>query len=175
MEQIYERLKVSDLLVLGTPVYMDNMTAQMKAVLDRTVCGVQPFLMKDRAGRIRHPRWWNMPAKLLLLAASGFPEAETFDPLIATVKAQAANMASELIGCVCIPGSIALQAAPSKMTNHLELLSRLGAVIAQTGEADGELLRALNTPPVNVAEYLTIAASYEAWCRRKLGMEKAVT
>jgi len=175
MEQIYERLKVSDLLVLGTPVYTDNMTAQIKAVMDRSVCSLQPFLIKDRAGRIRHPRWWNMPAKFLLVATSGFPEAETFGPLTTTVKAQAANMASELIGSVCVPGSIALQVEPSKMTHHLELLSRLGGVIARMGEADPELLTALNTPPVTVAEYLTIAASYETWCRRKLGMEKAIT
>ncbi len=171
MEQVYERLKVSDLLVLGTPVYTDNMTAQIKAVLDRSVCSIQPFLVKDRAGRIRHPRWWHMPAKFLLVATCGFPEKETFDPLIATVKAQAANMSAELIGCVCVPGSIALQVEPSKMAHHLELLSRLGSVIARTGAADPELMDALNTPPVTVAEYLTIAASYETWCRRKLGME----
>ncbi len=175
MEQVYARLKVCDLLVLGTPVYTDNMTAQIKAVIDRSVCSLQPFLMQDSAGRIRHPRWWNMPAKFFLVATSGFPEAETFNPLIATVKAQAANMTSELIGSVCVPGSIALQVDPSKMAHHLELLSRLGEVIARTGEADPELLGALNTPPVTVAEYLTIAASYERWCRRKLGMEKAVT
>ena len=175
MEQICERLKVSDLLVLGTPVYTDTMTAQIKAVMDRSVCSLQPFLMKDRAGRVRHPRWWNMPAKFLLVATSGLPEAETFNPLIATVKAQAANMTSELIGCVCVPGSIALQVEPSKMAHHLELLSRLGNVIARTGKADGELLNALNIPPVTVAEYLTIAASYETWCRRKLGMEKTAT
>ena len=175
MEQIYERLKVSELLVLGTPVYTDTMTAQIKAVMDRSVCSLQPFLMKDRAGRVRHPRWWNMPAKFLLVATSGFPEAETFNPLIATVKAQAANMTSKLIGCVCVPGSIALQVEPSKMAHHLELLSHLGSVIARTGKADRELLNALNIPPVTVAEYLTIAASYETWCRRKLGMEKAAT
>jgi multimeric flavodoxin WrbA len=173
MERIYERLKVSELLVLGTPVYTDSMTAQIKAVIDRSVCSLQPFLMKDPAGRIRHPCWWSMPAKFLLVATSGFPEAETFDPLIATVKAQATNMACRLIGCVCVPGSIALQVEPSKMAHHRELLSRLGSVIAQTGEADRELLAALNIPPLTVTDYLTTAASYETWCRRKLGMEKA--
>jgi hypothetical protein len=175
MEQIYERLKVSELLVLGTPVYTDNMTAQIKAVMDRSVCSIQPFLMKDRTGRVRHPRWWRMPPKFLLVATSGFPESETFDPLITTVKAQAANMTAELIGWVCVPGSIALQVDPSKMAHHLELLSRLGDVIARTGEADRELLDALNVPPVTVEEYLAIATSYEAWCRRKLGIEKAAT
>ena len=175
MERIYERLKVSDLLVLGTPVYTDNMTAQIKAVMDRSVCSRQPFLMKDRQGRIRHPYWWKMPSKFLLVATSGFPESETFDPLVATVRAQAANMTAELLGWVCVPGSIALQVDPSKMAHHLELLSRLGEIIGRTGEADPELLAALNVPPVTVAEYLTIAASYEAWCRRKLGMEKAAT
>ena len=66
MEQIYARLKVSNLLVLGTPVYTDNMTAQIKAVLDRSVCSLQPFLMKDRAGRIRHPLVGTLPPNFSL-------------------------------------------------------------------------------------------------------------
>ncbi len=173
MEQICERLKVADLLVLGTPVYTDSMTAQLKAVLDRSLCSLQPFFTKDTAGRVRHPRWWTMPAKFFLVSTSAFPEVETFGPLITTVKAQAANMPAELIGWACIPGSIALQVEPSKMAHHLDLLSRLGEVIGRTGKADPELLAALNTPPVTVDEFLTIAASYETWCRKKLGMDKA--
>ena len=38
MELIYEAYKTSDLLILATPVYLDTMTAQMKAVLIAPWC-----------------------------------------------------------------------------------------------------------------------------------------
>jgi multimeric flavodoxin WrbA len=170
MEPIYERLKVSDLLVVGTPVYTDNMTAQMKIVMDRFICAMQPFLMRDQKGRVRHPFWWRLPGKFLLVSTSGFPEKETFEPLIATFRAQAANAGSEPLGEICLPGSIALQMEPSKMVHHLEKLSHLGEVIARTGVADNGILRDLNTPPFTSEEYLIIAAAYESWCREKLGI-----
>ena len=32
---------------MGTPVYTDNMSAQMKTVMDRCICGMDPFLRLD--------------------------------------------------------------------------------------------------------------------------------
>jgi multimeric flavodoxin WrbA len=168
MEGIYEQMKVSDLLVVGTPVYVDNMSAQMKTVMDRCICSLEPFLVRDEAGRVRHSYWWRMPAKFLLVSTSGFPEEETFLPLIATFRAQAANFGSRSIGEVCIPGSIALQIEPSKLTGHLSLLQELGLHLAKTGEIARETLENLNVPPLTTTEYLVLASAYEAWCREKL-------
>ena len=39
MDQIYPVLKESDLFVMGTPVYTDSMSAQMKTVTDRCKIG----------------------------------------------------------------------------------------------------------------------------------------
>ncbi len=168
MKGIYDHMKTSDLLVLGTPVYVDNMSAQMKAVMDRCICCLQPFFRKDDAGRIRHSYWWRMPARFLLVSTSGFPEVESFLPLRATFRAQAANYGSRPIGEVCIPGSIALQIEPSKLTRHLSLLEELGLHLAKTGDVDEELLAGLNTPILTTQEYLVLASAYEAWCREKL-------
>jgi len=168
MEEIYPHLRTAGLLVIGTPVYVDNMSAQVKAVVDRSVSCLQPFLMKDKAGRVRHPFNWRMPSKFLLISTSGFPEAETFGPLIATFRAQAANFGSEPIGEICVPGSIALQLSPEKLDSHLELIAKAGEKLASSGEVDKGLLAAINTPPLKVEEYLEIAAGYEAWCREKL-------
>jgi multimeric flavodoxin WrbA len=172
MEPVYERLKVSDLLVIGTPVYTDNMTAQMKIVMDRFICAMQPFLIRDQKGRVRHPFWWRLPGKFLLVSTSGFPEKKTFEPLIATFRAQAANAGSEPLGEICVPGSIALQMEPSKMVHHLERLFQMGKIIAETGNIDRTILDDLNTPAFATAEYLIVAAAYESWCREKLGIPK---
>lgn len=168
MELIYEAYKTSDLLILATPVYLDTMTAQMKAVLDRSMVFMQPFLIRDATGRVRHPFNWPMPPKFMLLSTSGFPEKESFDPLIATFRAEAANFGSLPIGEICIPGSIALQMEPELLNKHLSLLEEAGSVLGTTGNIPGNILTELNTPPVDIDRYLQAAAKYEKWCRSKL-------
>ncbi len=168
MEEIYGALKKADLLVVGTPVYVDGMTSQMKAVMDRSVACLQPFLTRDKAGRIRHPFNWKMPGRFLLVSTSGFPENETFGPLIASFRAGAANFGAEVVAEVCVPGSVALQVEPGKLSAHLGLIEELGKELAEGGRIDEGLLGRINVPPVTVEEYLAIAASYEAWCRERL-------
>jgi multimeric flavodoxin WrbA len=169
MEGVYSLLKSSDLLILGTPVYVDGMSAQLKAVLDRSISCLQPFLARDGNHRIRHPFTWRMPGRFILVSTSGFPEVETFGPLIATFRAQAANFGSTPIGEVCIPGSIALQMEPARLDERLPLLEEIGRILAATGEISHNLLQQINQPLLTVDEYLVVAEQYESWCREQLG------
>ncbi len=169
MQDIYTELKKSDVLCLATPVYLNNMSAQLKNVMDRSICGMQGFLAKDRFGRVRHTFSWRMPARFLLIATSGFPEMETFETLIATYRAQALNFGSEPVAAMCVPGSIALQMEPERLDGHLSLLKQAGFELGSKNSIDGDTLRQLNTPPLTADQYLTAAAKYEGWLRRKLG------
>jgi hypothetical protein len=168
MDPIYEALKTSDLLVMATPLYVDAMSAQLKTVMDRSLACLQPFLVKDDTGRVRHPYNWRMPSRFLLLSTSAFPEPEVFIPLITTFRAEAANFGSQPIGEVCIPGSIALQVEPQLLDRHLSLLEEAGRVLGTTGSIPENLLQELNTPPFDVDRYLKVAAKYEEWCREQL-------
>lgn len=98
MDKIYPKLKDSDLLIMGTPIYTDNMSAQLKTVIDRCICCMDPLFKGDSERRLRHPYSWKMPSIFLLLATSGFPERENFLPLIMTFRAQASNFGSKPIG-----------------------------------------------------------------------------
>ena len=168
MEEIYKEMKRSDVMVLATPVYTDNMTAQLKKVIDRSICGMQGFLTKDRFGRVRHLYSWRMPAKFMLISTSGFPEMETFEPLIATYRAQTLNFGSEAVAEICVPGSIAIQMEPDKLNRHVELIKEAGKEMATKGSISPGILKELNTPPFTVEGYLAAAAKYESWCRKKL-------
>ena len=168
MEDIYKEMKRSDIMVLATPVYLDNMSAQLKKVMDRSISGMQGFLTKDRFGRARHLYSWRMPAKFVLISTSGFPEMETFEPLIATYRAQALNFGSEAIAEICVPGSIAIQMEPERLDRHLGLIKEAGKEIALKGSIHPETLKGLNTPPLTVDQYFTAAAKYESWLRKKL-------
>lgn len=168
MDKIYPLLKQADVLVLGAPVYADTMSAGLKAVLERCICSLEPYLMRDADGRIRHPPIWRMPAKFLLVSTSGFPEPATFGPLIATFRAQAANFGALAMGELCIPGSIAMQFQPSVLDAHLELLRKAGSALASFGEIPATLSARINRPPVSVDRYMDLARRYEQWCRKKL-------
>lgn len=169
MEDIYREMKRTDVICLATPVYLDNMSAQMKNVMDRSICCMQGFLTKDSFGRVRHSYSWRMPARFMLISTSGFPEMETFKPLIATYRAQAHNFGSQAMAEICIPGSIALQMEPERLDRHLDLIRQAGNDMGSKGFVHPDVLKELKVPPLTVDQYLAIAAKYESWLRNKLG------
>jgi multimeric flavodoxin WrbA len=169
MDQIYPLLRESDLFVMGTPVYTDNMTAQMKTVMDRCICGMDPFLRLDPANRVRHPYRWTLPPKFLLVSTSGFPEMESFQPLIMTFRAQATNFGCKSIGEICIPGSIALQMAPQLLEPCLDKIQQAGKMLALHEKIDPTLLEEMSRPIVTRDHYLEISKKYEAWARNSRG------
>jgi putative NADPH-quinone reductase len=167
MDRVVPLLKAADLLVLAAPVYTDSMSAQLKAVMDRCICSMQPFLFADKTGRTRHPMAWDMPGKMALLSTCGFPEPETFEPLVATVRAQAANFGGECVAELCVPGAIALQMDPGALEPHLELITQAGRELAAQGRVNPVTLAAVNRPPLSVDRYCQLAARYEAWCQKQ--------
>jgi multimeric flavodoxin WrbA len=166
MDTIYPHFKDSDIFVMATPVYVDTMSAQMKAVMDRCICCLDPFLRVDAADRVRHPFSWTMPAKFFLISTSGFPEPESFIPLIQTFRAQAANFGCDPVGEICVPASIALQMAPQLLEPHLDMIRQAGKMLAMQGRVEPTLLDEINRPIVTREKYLEIAAQYEAWARK---------
>jgi multimeric flavodoxin WrbA len=104
MTSLYPLVAQSDLLLLVTPVYLDGMTGPMKTFVDRLL----PLLegrIEVRNDRARHPlRKVVKRGKIALLSACGFPESETFDPLVAHVKAICENLNREYAGEVLISG-----------------------------------------------------------------------
>lgn len=68
MTDIYEDIRSSDAIIVGSPVYMWQMTAQAKAFLDR----LMPFLNADLTSRIRDEK------RLVLVFSQAHPNKETF-------------------------------------------------------------------------------------------------
>lgn len=165
MHILYEEFKKSDLFIMGTPVYTDSMTAQMKAVIDRCICSMSPFLRVDCEDRVRHEYNWRMPGKLFLISTCAFPEYETFYPLIATYRAQVKNFDSVSAGEICVPGALALMTEPGLLKERLGMIENAGELVASGKELPAEMLSLLNMPLLNSNEYLKIAEKYENWCR----------
>ncbi|MBN1531460.1 MAG: flavodoxin family protein [Spirochaetes bacterium] len=169
MARIHEALKSSDILVAGTPLYTDSMSSRMKALFDRCICAMEPFVHRDGRGRFRHSFTWRMPARFVLVSACGFPEMENFAPLSATLRAQAYNFGSELAAEILVPGSIALQMEPGLLEPRCALVREAGRELGRTGSVPQALLERISRPVVSPEEYLRLCGEYEEWCRRRLG------
>ncbi len=82
MAGVLEKVLWADVLVLGTPLYVDGMTGTMKMVVDRFLPLVEPYV-EVADGRTRHPaRRGRRDSQVVLVSVSGFPEIENFDPLV---------------------------------------------------------------------------------------------
>lgn len=173
MERVYPLLKAADLLLLAAPVYTDGYPAPLKALIDRCICAMRPYLTTDQAGRVRHPMTWRLPERFALLSTSGFPEPATFAPLVATFRAQAANFGSRPVAEFCVPGSLALQMSPEHLEAHLPHLTRAGRELAAEGCVRPHTLARVNRPPMSQDAFRQSAARYEAWCRKRLGDDPA--
>jgi len=168
MDQIYAELKRSDIVIFGTPVYLDGITAQLKTVIDRMVCCMEPFLVTDDAGFTRHSFSWRLPKNFMLVSTCGFPEYETFTPMIDYFRALSRNVGSRLMAEFCIPGSIAIQMMPDTLDHTLELIESAGYEYGKNGIIDNKLIEAINSPLFTKDEYFELARLYESWCRKKL-------
>jgi hypothetical protein len=104
MRWLLPKLGEADLWVLATPVYVDGMVSTLKAVLERTVPLGMPN-MELRNGRLRHPSRYARESRrsLVLVSSCGFWERETFAPLVAHVRALAANMDAVYAGALLRP------------------------------------------------------------------------
>jgi len=132
MESLLPLVAQSDILLLVTPVYLDGMTGPMKTFIDRLI----PLLegrVEIREGHLRHPLRESVKrGKIALMSASGFPELDTFDPLVAHVKAISRNLGREYAGEVLIPSGWHLR-GQGDWDAVLRLIESAGAHIVKEG------------------------------------------
>lgn len=69
MQEIYQQIQTADMVVLGSPVYMWQMTAQTKLLIDRMTA----FLKPNLSSRLDNK-------KLILVFSQGSPDRDAFKP-----------------------------------------------------------------------------------------------
>ena len=82
MEQIYDALENSDVIVLGSPVYFDTVSAQVKLMIDRSNC-LMPYV-KKADGSFGFERRMKRPKRGIFVVVSG--REQELDAILATVK-----------------------------------------------------------------------------------------
>ncbi len=160
MLEIRLQIKAADLIVLGSPVYFDGFTAQMKSMLDRLIAGGMPFI-EMRDGHSRHPSRGaeQKTRKMLLISTCGFGEKDNFDPIIHHMKAIAKNFATgEYMGALVRPVGSTLEMLkdenPEGVKEILDAFFEAGVEAVTKGTISDELQESVSKPLISLKEFV---------------------
>ena len=152
MKWLLPKIGQADILIFATPVYDDGVTGPMKMLMDRLIPGAS-YSIELRDGRLRHLLLDGGKAKKLVLVSNcGFPEMETFDPMLAHIKAYCANASTEFAGALLRPAGPAManmlkNGAP--VTDILEAAREAGRQLARDGRMSNEVLSRISRPIIS--------------------------
>lgn len=107
MKDLVHKFIESDIVVLATPLYIDNISGMLKVFMDRLFCIGNPGLEKDENGEYRHhqsKRYKNgVPPKIVVISNGGYPERSNFQVISLLMKRFARNFHLELIAEIYAP------------------------------------------------------------------------
>jgi multimeric flavodoxin WrbA len=108
VKMLLSKMREADVIVFGTPVYVDGMTGTLKNLIDRLIPIVEPyFVLRD--GHCRHPsRTPDKHTKVVLVSNCGFWEMDNFESLVTHVQAICKNFCWEFAGALLRPHGEAL-------------------------------------------------------------------
>lgn len=160
MKWLFSKINKADVWVWASPVYCDGVTGPMKILMDRMVPGAQPFI-EMRDGRLRHlPLGEGEPKKMILVSSCGFPEMETFDPMLAHMKAFCANANAEFAGALLRPSGPVLKGMLEKgasVKDIFEAAKDAGSQFVLEGKISGETLNIISRPLIPVEMFMQMA------------------
>jgi multimeric flavodoxin WrbA len=103
MGEAMSHFKDLDILILGTPLYFDNVSGMLKVFLDRCIAYGSYFIQKDEHGESKHidaykEKHNGKPApQIVIISNGGFAEKSQFQALEFMMDRMARNMSSEVI------------------------------------------------------------------------------
>ncbi|MCA1961326.1 MAG: flavodoxin family protein [Desulfomonile sp.] len=160
--ELMERIRVSEALVLATPVYIDGMTALAKTFIDRLVTFMDPhFIEVD--GEVRHPLRWEFPNKIFLVSVCGFPGVENFDPLLLYMKRMAKNFHATFAGTLLRPATFSVlmgRKYPDQVQAVLDAVRAAGVEFACDGGVSRSTIEAAAADICSMRELVDTANAY---------------
>jgi multimeric flavodoxin WrbA len=154
MQWLLPKIRAADVLVIATPLYCDGVSGPMKMLMDRVVPSGQPFFEMQN-GRMRHPLRADLkrekPLQLVLVSSCGFWEIESFDPLLAHIRAFCENVSMDFAGALLRPHGATLNAgsAGGARVNEVTGAAReAGRQLVRDGRMTEETLEAMSRPLV---------------------------
>lgn len=155
MQQVYPRLRESDILVIATPVYIP-LPGDLQNFLNRLVALMDPVLtFQEGRTRIRFRPDVNI-RKFVLVASSGWWELENFDTVIRIVREMALDAGVEFTGAILRPHFQSMQSGgvlTAAGESVVAAIREAGRELILTGGFSTSTLEQIQRPLVSCKDY----------------------
>ena len=164
MQDLLLKYVESDIVVIATPLMIDNISGIMKVFLDRIFCIGNLNLEKDQNGesrRVRSRRFENRTlARIVVIANGGYPERTNFQVIELLMKRFARNFNMEVIAEIYKPQGRLLTSKIKRLQPKIEyykkLLNKAGQQIVMNLSILEETKRLLEEDFLPVEKYFQL-------------------
>lgn len=157
MAALIEKFINSDMVILASPVYTDNISGLLKVFLDRLITIGDPHWELDEHGESRHRRRYPKPTQLITISNCGYPEQSHFAVMQVFFRRLCRNMHLELAGEIYRGAGGLLSGIVPEFSEHissyLQLVRRAGNEAVTAGRVSPELLLALEAPLIPLPDF----------------------
>ncbi len=163
-EELLNEITNSDVIVLATPLYVDNVSGIMKNFLDRMLPLFDPHFEKDLNGIYRHKKRLKKYPNIVIIANSGYPEQEHFQVIKLLARRMARNFHSKIIGEIYRGAGELLRIKNPLIKpiidNYKKLLRQAGKEVVLYGEITPQTSEKLQKPLLPKEQYVQKANRY---------------
>ena len=154
-QKILEVYKRADYFLLAAPLYVFDLPATVKNVIDRFFVILEPAQIESARGDTQHPTRFGRHPKAVLISSCGFPEIQHFDLLRQHFRLICEHTAWNWAGELLISAAGAAN-MPKLFNSKLEWLQRAGAELL-AGAIAQETTEAIAAPVIANDTYRQIA------------------
>jgi len=166
MTMLRKKYREADLVVFASPLYIFNVTGIMKDFMDRLLPVLQPYMLMDEKGYIKHPD--RFPEKgeqgFVVFSAAGFPDIDhNFDGLQAMYRMwDSHNENTHLMGEFFMTAAeIIVQSVYSQRNNNIKIAcKKAGEQIVKEGKISKEYMQLVSFPGVSKERFQSQADSF---------------
>jgi NAD(P)H-dependent FMN reductase len=154
-EQILEVYKRADYFLLAAPLYIFDLPATVKNVIDRFFITLEPAQVESADGLTEHPKRFGRHPRAALISSCGFPEIENFDLLRQHFRIICAHMDWIWAGEILISAAGAAN-IPRLFDDKYELIRSAGAELVN-GAIPEETTAAIGRAVIAADDYRRIS------------------
>jgi len=154
MQLLYPKLRMADILVLATPVYIP-LPGEMQNFINRLCPLIEPFLeTREGRTRVRFHKQVKIQ-KIVLVSTGGWWEKANFETVVRITEELAKDASVEFAGAVLRPHAF-LMKEKGKLTKDgeavLNAVKRVGYELIKEGRMNKETLEAISRPLISEEE-----------------------
>lgn len=168
-EQILDVYKRADYLLLAAPLYVFDLPATVKNVIDRFFVILEPAQIQSPCGETEHPKRFGRHPKAVLISSCGFPELSNFNILRQHFRVICAHMDWPWSGEILISAAGAAN-VPRLFDGKYPLIKAAGAELL-AGDISRKTTEAIAESVISAEDYRRMATlSFEGGMMAKAKM-----